>query len=285
MPSVSLQQRLSAASTPYRDPLEGIAWQSIELRGPWLPEAALSLHSVSAFAQLPEERREALSRYELVHLLQAGLWLEALFMERLSRSLQKAEGDLGQQIYHLHEIREEAGHSLMFLELMRRSGLTVPPSPFLRLRLANTLGRFAPTGHAAFWLAVFIGESIPDRMNRLICQHRGEVVVAAYDLARIHSTDEARHIAHARDVLAGARQTIPRWQVPLLARVIGIALREFVDTLFYPQPGLYRLAGLSDHIPWSRLARSNPARQTLVSAMVQPTVEALGSWGIRLDRG
>jgi hypothetical protein len=283
MSSVSLQQRLSTASTPYRDPLEGIAWQSIEQGGPWLPEAALSLHGVRAFARLPEERRELLSRYELIHLLQAGLWLETLFMERLSRSLQQAEGDLGQQIYHLHEIREEAGHSLMFLELMRRSGLTVPPSPFLRLRLANMFGRFAPTRHAAFWLAVFIGESIPDRMNRLICQHRHEVVAAAYDLARLHSTDEARHIAHARDILAGTRQAIPRWQVPLLACVIGIALREFVDALFYPQPGLYRLAGLPEHTPWSRLACSSPERRAFVSGMVRPTVEALGGWGITLD--
>jgi para-aminobenzoate N-oxygenase AurF len=283
LPFASLQVQLGRKSTPYRDPLQDVAWASLDQDGFWLPEQALSLYGLEAFDALSSSQRQALSRYEFIHLLQAGVWLETIFIERLSRSLQQAHEPLPHQIYHLHEIREEAGHCLMFLELMRRSGLPLPVSPFPRLRLTNLLARHAPFGSAVFWIAVLIGEQVPDRINRFIRQHRTGLCKAASDLANIHIVDEARHIAHAQDTLETRLRTLPHWQAPWIGKLIGTVLREFVGALFFPETELYRLAGLPSGVPWVRSARDNPQRRQFVEELVRPTLDTLERRGFSLD--
>jgi hypothetical protein len=279
-----LQEHLSRKSKPYRDPLVHIAWEGAQAPSFWLPEPALSLYGLPPFQAMPLDYRQHLSCYEFIHLLQAGVWLETLFMERLSRSLQKAEGDLVYPIYHLHEIREEAGHSLMFFEMMRRSHLPLPPSPFPKLKLTNLVGRHTPFGHAGFWIAVLIGESVPDSINRFIRQHRDEVTRVAYDIATLHIIDEARHLAHARDRLKTLLIRLPRWQFPLITALTRKVLREFVNALFYPQPALYELAGFAPGREWAQAARDNPIRHQFVEDMLRPVLEMLGHSGFRLDR-
>ncbi len=278
-PPPTLQQQLSSRSTPYRDPLVRIPWERVDTAHPWMPEQALSVGGVGAFQELPEARRLALSHFEFMHLLQAGLWLEGIFLERLGRWAQRDCPEPSARVYCLHEIREEAGHSLMFLELIQRSGLAPPPSPFPHLALANLAGRHLPFRHAGFWLAVFIGESLPDRMNRFLHQHGTALCPAVHEMVHIHIVEEARHIAHARDTLERLLPGVARWQAPLLRLLTGSLLRRFADTLFYPGAALYEAAGLTPGTQWADLARANPQRRRFVDAMVEPVLRPLAEQG------
>lgn len=281
--SSELHEQLSRNSTPYRDALVRVDWDALDTASFWLPEEALSLYGLPVYDTLTEEQRLALSQFELLHVLEAGLWLEGIFMERISRTLQHTDAHLGRLIYHLHELREEAGHSLMFLEVMRRSGLPRPQTRFYRMRAANLVGRFAPFDSTAFWIAVLIGEEVPDRLNRFIRTHCDAVNTAIYDVTRVHIIDEARHIAHALDTLAVRFAVMPRWRLLLLKPLIKRLFRQFVRTLYFPTSSVYTLAGLSSHTDWERLARTNPHRIRFVDENLASTLRTLKAHGIVLD--
>ncbi|NIR60433.1 MAG: diiron oxygenase, partial [Gammaproteobacteria bacterium] len=170
--STGLIEQLTRNSAPYHDPLTRIDWESLDRRAFWLPEPALSLYGLPQYVALGEAQRQTLSQYEFINFLMAGLWLEGLFMHRISATLLEPVGNLTRHIYHLHELREETGHSLMFLELMRRAHLPLHEPRFWRLGLVNALGRYAPFESVLFWVAVLIGEEVPDRLNRYVRNHR-----------------------------------------------------------------------------------------------------------------
>jgi hypothetical protein len=279
--SAELLAHLIRSSTPYRDPLDRVPWASVDLEGYWLPEQALSLYGIPGFESLPQERRWALSHYEFIHLLHAGLWSEALFMERLVRSLR--DQDQSHLVYHLHELREEAGHSLMFLELLRRCPLPLPESPFPDLRVLAWLGRRLPFDSPAFWMGVLIGEELPDRMNRMVRRHKESVSPVVHAMMTLHVIDEARHITHARDVLAGLIKDARAWRRAVLRPLLAWALREYVPTLYFPPPSVYVLAGLRPGGRWARLARENPERHALIRRHLRPSLDFLAEHRLAVD--
>jgi len=266
----------------YQDPFKRVNWLRLNRDTYWLPEAALSLAGIAEFEALPEKQRKLLSQLEFIHILEAGMWLEGLFMERLSRSAYHAGENLALLKFHLNQLREEAGHSLVFAEIIQRSGLARVPTQFYKLHWMNRLARYAPMSSMVFWLAVMIGEEIPDRLNRFIRQHRDSICPAIYDVATFHTIDEARHISFSRRVVdAGAKHMSPlkaRILTPILQRL----LNQFLNRYFYPEPGLYDLAGLSPGIAWATLARNNPQRVQFVRKQVSGVLRHLDDIGFHL---
>lgn len=276
----SLLRQLAANSTPYRDPLAVISWGELDAADYWLPPAALSLHGVPEFEALPETTRLRVSQYEFLGILQAALWLERIFMERVTRSL-RGTASRPEYAYLLHELREEAGHSLMFLELVERSGLPLPEFPgFSPSRLAEWLGRHGRRAGTLFWLAVVIGEEVPDKLNRVLRLSAPSAVnPVVRQMCALHVTDEARHIAYARNALeasiAAAGPGARLWLRPL----INFLFRAFVDAFYFPRPMLYEMAGLAPGREWRRRARANPHRVEFIRQCVAPTRRLLESHG------
>lgn len=283
LPTSELHEQLNRNSTPYQDPLARVDWDALSREDYWLPETAISLYGTAEYTALPEPRRRALSQLEYLHLLQAGLWLEGIFMERLARSLRRPDPDLARHAYRLHELREEAGHSLMFLELIRRSGVEPPAGGFRHPRLADLLGRHAPFASAPFWVAVLIGEEIPDRVNRYVRKHRDHIAPPIFEMVTLHIIDEARHIAHVRDLLGHRLPRLGQVQRTLLRPLLHATLRQFTRVFYFPQAPTYEAAGLSPGAHWARVARDNPRRADFVEETLRPTLRALMGLGFQLD--
>ena len=281
--SQELLDHLSRHSSPYNDPLEAVDWAALSLDDFWIPEAAVSLFGTSEYAALDETRRKRLSQYEFLYFISGALWLEGLFMERIARISMHSAGRLDRLNYRLHELREEAGHSLMFIECMRRSGLSLPEHRFPKPRLATLVGRFAPFESSMFWIAVMIGEEVPDRMNRLIRQHRGQINPAVHDIVTTHMVDEARHMAHARDTLEGCLDRLPVWQKWAYRPLMRQVFRQFVHAFYYPTPDIYSLAGLPDGPDYRRIARHNPRRVDFIDTCVDPALRILRDQGLVLN--
>jgi hypothetical protein len=261
---------------PYEDPLSQIDWDAVDRQCWWLPPDALSLAGVPGFETLPLAERQRLSHCEYLHLLQTGLWLEALFVERLALLAWRA-GDPDARAAYLREIREEAGHSLMFVELIRRSGITVAPRPSAGVRIGHALGRFIPPGSALFWAMVVIGEELPNRLNRQLQRGVEDVTLSAvvFRIARIHSHDEALHSAFARRQCSEATQRLAPWRRALLSRVLARAFGAFVRHVHYPPRSVYESAGLHPAGHWRATALRNPVRQALARQTAAPTLEFL----------
>lgn len=278
-----LIERLNASSAPYVDPLATLRWESVDTDAWWLPPAALSLAGVAGFEALPLAARRRLSHFEFAYLLEAGLWLESMFIQQLAGGVDR-ERDPEMRRYYLHEIREEAGHSLMFLELLGRAGVRVPAAAHPRSPAGSALGRLLPFGGALFWTITVIGEELGDRLNRMIPRGVEEVTVSAvvYHMARLHARDEARHIAHTRAVCAAAVGRLAPWRRRLLSPLVAAGLAQHARRLYYPPQALYAGAGLPARVDWRALARANPVRRAFVAEAIAPTAAFLRSIGWRV---
>lgn len=281
----TLLRRLNASSTPYIDPLVALRWEHVATDAWWLPPESLSLAGVAAFERLPVAVRQRLSHYEFALVLETGLWLESLFMERFARASER-EADPALRARYLHEIREEAGHSLMFLELLGRSGVRISAAAHPSSGLATLLGRLLPFPGLLFWTLTVIGEELGDRLTRMVPRGAENATVSAvvYHMARLHVRDEARHIAHTRVACTEAAQRLPRWLRAALSPLVQLAFNGFVDRLYYPSRALYVCAGLPEEVDWRGLARTNAVRRSFVAQVAEPTLDFLRSlgWTIRL---
>lgn len=280
----SLLQQLSINSDPYHDPLTRLNWGALTCDDYWLPESALSLYGLPEYSALSEAARRRLSQYEFIGFIQAGLWLEGIFIERLGKTL-KNTGLAAEQAIFLHEIREEAGHSLMFLKLMERSGLALPAGLKQRPRFSDFLGRHAPADSPLFWLAVVVGEEIPDKLNRHIRTAKGQVNPLIREMCTLHIIDEARHIAHARSALEAGLVKSGFLTKRLLAPIVRVLVRQFIETFYLPRAQIYELAGLTPGTAWRERARRNPERISFIQRSINPTLVLLEQHGFRTGLG
>lgn len=284
MPSapLSLLRQLSANSDPYRDPLAVLKWQSLSTAEYWLPRSALSLTGVAEFEIMDEATRIRLSQYEFIGNIQAGLSLEGIFLERLSRSL-KHGLTTEEYEFMLHELREEAGHSLMFLQLIKRSGLPLPSLRGRYPRLAEFMGRHAPEDGLLFWLALVIGEEIPDRLNRYIRLDSATALnLLIRQMCTLHVVDEARHIAYARRAFETRAGQASRLHKAMLRPLANRIFRQFVEMVYHPRAELYELAGLRPGARWRALALASAPRREFIRKLVSPTARLLGEHGFQV---
>lgn len=274
--------RLGECSRPYQDPMEGIPWDSLDPERPWLPEHLLSLYGLPEFEALSAADKVRLSQCEFVALCELGLWLEAMFIQRLGQhTLAQLHGDPHAYTYRLHELREEAGHSLMFLEIQKRAQIPFMTPPKHRPRLAQAFARFAPQGATAFVATILIGEEVPDRLNRRIYADKG-LPPAVLAVTQVHMRDEARHMAFARATIQRQAATMPAWRRRLMSPLLREVIRQFLQTCFYPAPQVYAAAGLEHPARWAGLARRNPARAQLVRDCAEPSREFLRTQGFQV---
>jgi hypothetical protein len=278
-----LSDRLSASSADYRDPLAQVAWDTLDLERPWMPDEMVSLYGLPEWEALSEAQRRRLGQCEFVAFLELGLWLEALFMQRIAARASRGPGpDLSGYTYQLHELREEAGHSLMFVELIRRSGISPMASRAKRPRMATAFARLAPFDSAGFWATILIGEAVPDQVNRVL--YRDERLPdAVRQVMAVHMREEARHIAYARSRVGEGLDGMAALRRHALGLLVRQVFRQFIDQCFYPPAAVYAEAGLERPRVLARRARANPYRAEVVNRCIGPTVDFLAQRGLPLD--
>jgi hypothetical protein len=278
-----LLRQLAANSIPYCDPLSRLNWSLLNKEQYWLPLKALSLHGLTEFEALPELTKIRLSQYEFINFIHAGLWLEEIFLQRASLHLSEIQ-NWTERVFYLHGIREEIGHSLMFLKLMEASGLHLPSHLAKGPYFANLIGRHVPHDSALFWLSVVIGEEVPDKFNRYLrAQKENEINALIRQMCALHVIDEARHITHAHGILGNKLADKSKLSKVLLQLVIKLLLKQFVRAFYLPQPCVYELAGLAPGRKWHHLARTNPARMEFIAHCVKPTLNLLKTYGIQIS--
>ena len=266
----------------YRDPLTRIDWVQLGAQPRWLPDAALSLHGVPAFDALDAGVKQRLSQYEFINVMYCGLWLESIFLQRVSRLLLPGM-PRGEHAHLLHELREETGHSLMFLRAIEAGGVALPEGSWRAPRTAALLGRFAPARGTLFWLAMLIGEQVSDSFNCHLCDESVEVNPAVRQISLLHAADEARHITHAQDMLAGMLHGGGAFQRGVLSAGARLLLWQMTSVFYTPPARFYQLAGLREGVDWRAAAQRNPARRQFIAQRLAPTWRMLQSLGINIS--
>jgi len=281
IPEVALLEQLAANSDPYRDPLAAIDWARLDPDACWLPPQAVSLHGLTEYEALSESVRIRLSQYEFLAVAQAGIALERIFLECTTRRLRRARMTQ-EYAYLLHEIREESGHSLMFLRLIAQSGLPAPDWAGSLPRSAQIASRLLFL-EPVYWFATFMAEDVPDKLNRFVRrQEQASMCPVVRQIVTAHLVDEARHIAYARRRLEAVFRDRHGWTRALLTPVFDAIFNRFVAAYFWPRPQIYALAGLGDGATWHALARRNPHRREFVARLLAPTLRLFAGHGVNL---
>jgi len=273
-------ERLGSLGAGYRDPMDAIQWGAADAALPWLPLEMLSL--AGAESELTRDQRVRLSQIEFARICSAGLWVEGLLISRISRLGYPTIG-LAEARIVLNEIREEAGHGLMFLEMVQRAGLEnqqlLGPT-----RVLNTVARLLPANSPEFWALVYVGESVTDTFAVKALQRSLEngsrICPLARDVLAFHHRDEARHIAAARALLEARVGDMSAVRKQAFAGGLRALLPRFVDATLYPTAASLEMLGVDDANALSRAARACPDRRRLALACSAPAIKFLAGLGI-----
>ena len=203
------------------DPLAATDWYRSQ---PPQIRSRVALHRVAAAMRIGWEFENVLQR----GLLEYAFWLP---------------NNRPEFRYLHHEIAEESQHTMMFQEVIDRSGLDVGGMP-LAIKLASRpvvwMSRLFP---ALFFLFVLAGEDPVDHLQRRQLRS-GDTHPVIERIIRIHVTEEARHISFARQYLKRTvpglgfvRRTILGWTAPFL---FGTMSR----LMCFPPPSLVRAYGV-----------------------------------------
>ena len=170
--------------------------------------------------------------------------------------------------YIHHEITEESQHTLMFQEVIDRSGLDIRGMPWpakVASRIIVSLSRRFPP---LFFLFVLGGEDPVDYLQRRQLRS-GENHPVIERIVRIHVTEEARHISFARQYLKRAVPRLGFLRKRALGFIAPILFGSMSRLMCYPSSSLVRTYG----VPQSQLReqlRSDTGRQVLRECVAKP---------------
>jgi hypothetical protein len=186
----------------------------------WSPLAVDPVADTDWYRALSPEAQARYGLYRVAAAMKVGWHFENLLQRGLLVWAFRLPNGAPEFRYVHHEIIEESQHTLMFQELVNRSGLPVRGMPrWARLAAEAAVPRAARWGPQAFFFMVLGGEDPVDHVQRVELQ-RGTPHPLVERIMRIHVTEEARHISFARNYL---RHTVPRMN-PLRRRLLAVGV-------------------------------------------------------------
>lgn len=278
-------ERLGRLGARYRDPLARLEFGAADPSRPWLPYELLSLSALPEQAQMTEVQRRRFSQIEFARLCAAGLWLEGLLISRVTRrGFVAARADEARVA--LQEVREEAGHGLMFIEMIDRAGLSgvelLGPT-----RLLTWIAHRLEPEQAEFWAMVYIGESVTNSFVARALRFAAEgapLCPLARQVMELHHRDEARHIAAARAFLEARAAAMGSLRRRAFAATFRFLLARFLTATLYPTPASLAALGIPEPRRVAGAVRACPERRRLARACAAPALGFVAAAGLPVPR-
>lgn len=241
----ALLARLSHQSVEKNfDPYVDIAWDAPEMQIlPHDPQFVIgdddALGASEWYRQLPADTQadigihlmacRAKTGLQFENILKRGLLLHAFWMGNNDPEFR----------YVYHEVVEETNHGMMFQEFVNRTGMNPKGLPLWQ-KIASArvvqLGRVRPT---VFFFFVLGGEDPIDWVQRDALR-KGGLHPLLERIARIHTTEEARHVSFARQYLRREVPRLNRAQRLALSIVLPILLQRMSASMMALPPEVAR---------------------------------------------
>jgi hypothetical protein len=209
---------------PADDPIGGSAW----------------------YRGLPAATRARIGLHRAADAMKIGWQFESVLQRGLLELAATLPDDVPELRYLYHEVIEEAQHTLMFMEFVRRvhavAGLPTPGIPrrlrVLRARIIMLARRFPEL----FMVFVLGGEDPIDHVQR---QWLGrDVHPLLRRIMTIHVTEEARHLAFARAWLRARVPALSPLRRAALAVAAPVVLGVMAHLMLRPGPHVVRAYGM-----------------------------------------
>jgi hypothetical protein len=273
-------QRLGKLGSDYRDPMQSIDWDMGDSALPWLPPSMLTFGSLEV--RLPRDDMVRLSRIEFARICATGLWVEGLLISRVSKlAYPMIKSDEAKVI--LHEVREEAGHGLMFLEMINRAGLN--DIPLLgRTKMLTAVARLLPARSAEFWALVYVGEAITDTFAVKALQQSlmegNAICPVARQVLSFHHRDEARHIAAARALLEARVNAMSSVRKVVFSAGLKRLLPKFIEATLFPTAASLTSLGIQEPKRVAQAALGCSKRREAAKSYSASALKFLSSLGL-----
>ncbi len=266
--------KLSKLAAHYRDPIAEVPWDQDDPSRPWLPDGMVSLAGQGAWQDLDTESRRKIAKVEFARLCAAGLWLEGLLIHRVTHQGFVAANATETRIV-LQEVREEAGHGLMFLEMIDRAGMSGVPLLGPTRFLTWVAKRLDPDS-AAFWAMVYIGESVTDtfalKALRVAEREDDPVCPVPRAVMELHHRDEARHMAAAKALIDTKLSAMGPLGRLAFRAVVRVLIGRFLQATLYPTPASLRAVGIDNPVAVARAVRRDPAWRRIAAECAAPSM-------------
>lgn len=241
------------------DPVVDVDWdRPLDRTLPAFPLHRVTLHGTPLWDEMTDEQRVQLSWHEFASTARVGLWFELILMQMLLRQSYDQDPSTGSAQYALVEVGDETRHSVMFA---RAAALLAPGNDYGPSRLVHELGRlFKSTASGpAMYASVLVAEETLDRGQREMMDDP-TLLPLAREVARIHVTEEARHVSYARDAVA---RQVPALSWPQLAHaqvLTAVVAQLIVDAMI--DPAVYTAVGLDRGRAVAEARASEQRRET-----------------------
>jgi hypothetical protein len=225
-----LLDRLSDMSTrKYHDPYQDIAWdipdnriEPADLRMRLWPGHGLA--QTDWYQSLTPETQARFGIEWAAQTAKYAIGFEAVLSRGLLEFTQHVPNRSPEYRYAMHELLEEARHSMMFQELINRTGAEPRPVVGFDELMDNRIAHLGRTFPELFFFAVLGGEIFIDQQNReLLRQPKDQVHPLVRRVMQIHVIEEARHVCFAENYLrehlphcSRAQREVMAWAVPLI---------------------------------------------------------------------
>jgi P-aminobenzoate N-oxygenase AurF len=271
-----IAQRLlrSSAKASY-DPLTEIDWERPVGKDNYaMPPHRVSLYGTPLWDGLTEAQRKELSRQEIASIANIGIWFETILMQMLIRHAYDRDPTTSHVQYSYTEIGDECRHSVMFAKFIQKMG-----APHYRLDpAARSLGRVfkaISNGPLTFSAALFVEELLDQMQREAMADERIDPLTRA--VARLHVTEEARHMRYAREELI--RDWPRRGPVTRAYSRLVLAVVAAISSDRLVHPGCYARVGL-DPEQARRAARRNPHWRASKTWFARQAVETFTAAGM-----
>lgn len=183
------------------------------------------------YKALPLERQITIGTYRQTEVVKVGLQFEQALIAGLIFFAADLPNGSAAARYATHEVIEECNHTLMFQEVVNRTGLDVPGmAPAIK-----ALGRFAPLvvrlSPALFFMMVLAGEEPIDHLQKSFLRSDADYHPMIESVMRIHIAEEARHISFAHEFLRqnlAGKPALPKFMLSLAFPIIQRAMAQLI---------------------------------------------------------
>lgn len=271
----SLIERLSRQSVakhydayidiPWDDP----AYALVEGDPRWELQTSDPLGATAWYQALPQPTRARFGMELIASFAKIGLQFENVLQRGLLEYAFLLPNQAPEYRYVMHEVIEEGQHSLMFQELVNRTGLPIAGLPKLMQFGSRQVVRLARTFPELFFLFVLGGEDPIDYVQREQLRTGQYAHPLLRRISQVHITEEARHLSFARAYL---RQHVPRlsaWKRLALRVRVPLLFGQMGRIMMQPPPAMVQRYAIPKSV-LREAYRSEAARAQRVGALRKP---------------
>ncbi|GAA1467914.1 diiron oxygenase [Nocardiopsis exhalans] len=257
------------------DPLIEIDWDAPVDPDMWAirPER-ISIYGTHLWDQLSDEKRKELSRLEVASVATIGIWFETILMQMLVRHAYHNDPTSLHVQYAYTEIADECRHTVMFAKMVEKLGWHTHRLDPVTFHLGRVFKAIAH-GPLIFAGALFV-EEVLDQLQREAVPDE-QILPLVRAVARIHVTEEARHMRYAREEFQ--RDWPERGALNKAYSRIVLGLVSYYSATRLISPKVYEQVGLDPKEAY-RVAKGNPhwvETKTWAARKVVGTLDTAGA--------